>query len=412
MPTTVLTSIGSNSQTVTISTVSATTLTGFTNVYSVTLSSAPTSSAKVGDKLISGAYSYLITSLSGTSLTVAGNPPFGTTSATPTAGTATISRAFSSAQTWEDSIPANLVTSDQLWIGELYKEGAGTNNEWSPGATWLDASGHTTDATRYMWIRAATGQSFTDNSTKTTNALRYNTANGVAVTISGSYRSLFTATSGRVRFTGIQFRPTVSNPLNLFAVTAAGVPTFENCIFQCSTRLAGGSANFTNCLIYFTAGYLGNPNSMGLSILTNCTIVGYATTILMSREGRAYAGNILFRNCAVYNFSGWVEAGYDSLFSGRANWRKNFTNLSTLPGGTGTTSTVYANQFENTSTNTWDYRVKSGSNLIDGGSQEAATADLDIIGQTRKTTTPTVGAWEFVSLAPANTGNMFLMFNF
>lgn len=408
MPTTVLASIGNNSQTVTVNSTSTTTVTGFTNAYTVNLASAPTSSAKIGDKLISSTSSFLITDIAGSTLTVVGNPPFGTTTGAPVTGTtATISRAYSSAQTWEDAVPANLVTNDQLWIGEIYKEGAGTNNEWSIGAAnWLLASGHTTDTTRYLWVRGATGQSFRDNTTKTTNTLRYNSANGVAITNSGNYISGVNLASGstRLRLSGLQLNLTSSSPFELFSSTTP--PIIDNCIVQTNRRLANGSIIATNSVFHFVAGYLGNPNPMASAVFTNCTIVGHGGSILMSREGRAYAGGILFKNCAVYNWTGWIEAGYDTLFSSRASWVKNFTDLPTLPGGTGTTGTVYVNQFTNITTSTADFRVIAGSNLINGGSVETATGGLDIIDQTRSTTTPTVGAWEYVALA----GNMFLIF--
>lgn len=400
----ILASIGNNSQTVTISSVTSSVRSGFTNVYSVVLSNAPTSSARVGDKLISGANSYLILSLNGTTLLVAGNPPFNTSSAAPTTGTATISRAYSSAQTWEDSIPANLVILDQMWTAEIYKEGSGTNNEWvTSNTTWLNANGHTTDSSHYLWIRAGTDQSFRDSLTKTVNDLRYNPANGVAVS-PGTSNLVDNQANTKVRLTGVQLKCD-----NAFAFNNYNNPqptTLENCIYQGGSKAFNGSVLATNSLIYLTSGYIGNPNTMGSAVFTNCTIVGHGGSIMFSREGRAYGGGILFKNCAIYNFTDWIESGYITLLSSRASWVKTYTSISTLAGGTGLANSVYANQFLNTATNTWDFRVKGGSDLILNGSTEALTKDLDIIDQKRNLTKPTVGAWEYL----ATTGNMFLMF--
>ena len=82
----------------------------------------------------------------------------------------TASRDYSTLQAWEDAAPANLVTADQVWKGECYND-----STFTAGVT---ISGITTDATRYIWLTAAAGQSFADHPE---NALDYNAANGVAI---------------------------------------------------------------------------------------------------------------------------------------------------------------------------------------------------------------------------------------
>ena len=90
--------------------------------------------------------------------------------------------------------PGGLVAADVIWKGVLYKEGPGTNNEWTI-TTGTTAYTLTCDATRYYLLEAAPGQSFADNASKLTNALRYNNANGVSISVSGNYVWLFDISS-------------------------------------------------------------------------------------------------------------------------------------------------------------------------------------------------------------------------
>src|SRR5947209_3758092 len=78
------------------------------------------------------------------------------------------------------ALPANLVTADQQWIGECYND-----SEFAIGSA-LAFSGITTDATRNIILRCASGQSFNDNAGKATNALRYNQTNGVGIRVTGA----------------------------------------------------------------------------------------------------------------------------------------------------------------------------------------------------------------------------------
>lgn len=50
---------------------------------------------------------------------------------------------YTTLQAWEDACPADLVASDQRWIGEL------KNQEFTSGSTVLTIAGQTTDSTLY-----------------------------------------------------------------------------------------------------------------------------------------------------------------------------------------------------------------------------------------------------------------------
>ena len=87
---------------------------------------------------------------------------------------------YTTLQAWEDACPANLVTVDQIWQGQL------KNQELTSASTLLTISGTTVDATRYVELTTEAGASFRDNASKATNALRYNAANGAAIKMTGT----------------------------------------------------------------------------------------------------------------------------------------------------------------------------------------------------------------------------------
>jgi hypothetical protein len=63
-------------------------------------------------------------------------------------------------------------------------------------------------------------------------------------------------------------------------------------------------------------------------------------------------------------------------------------------------SKTFSNQFQSITSGSEDFRVKAGADLINAGVRDQTyTNDLDIVGTTRSTTTPNIGAWEFLSVA-------------
>ena len=110
----------------------------------------------------------------------------------------TTGRDYSTLQAWEDACPANLVTADQIWKGECYNDSEFTAK--------VVISGQTTDATRYVWLTAAAGQSFQDHASARTNPLVYDQSKGVGVR--GGPDSLVTLNSDYARATRLQIKQT------------------------------------------------------------------------------------------------------------------------------------------------------------------------------------------------------------
>ena len=383
MPTTVILSTGARAaDSVTVNTVTSTTVSGYTNAWTVVLTATVPSTTKIGDKLTVGANSYLIVNISGSTLTVVGDAGIAFTSTTaPATGAATTARSYSSPELWSAGAPASLVTKDWIWRGEIYKEGGGTDNEWVLGAAFSDVSivfNATTDAARHYVMTAAAGQSFRDNTNKLTNALRYNPANGVAIHLAGNFANL--TGTGIANFYNLQL--SVKQDFSFWGSTD---PEFSSCVLY--SPLGGrlvSRAKVYNCLchnIRLQNGGATNEFIASTFVSNNSTAFGNTT-----------GGNITIRNCAVF--------GYTSFGAGAnaATSTHNVTDLASFGwSATGNlVSKTFANQFQSITGGSEDFRIKAGADLINAGARDQTyTNDLDIVGTTRSLTTPTIGAWEY-----------------
>jgi hypothetical protein len=298
------------------------------------------------------------------------------------------SRNYATIALWWAACPANLVTATQTWEGECYND-----SEFSLSAS-VNFLGVTQNATYFAELRCAAGHSFTDHANKLTNALRYNQSNGVAITNSAGYARCFGSIGAYMKIIGLQIKVT-SNSSCLYYLTG----TVLNCILQtgASSRKIGlenqpGSRIINSCLIMQS---MDNAVQMigGTHYIKNCTIF-YLNATSGSALVQSYTTSCIVSNCAIFNcttaFSGTWGSGTDY----------NATSASSLPTGThNLTSLTTADQFENVSSlSTLDLRAKSSGSLDGAGTRDQSyTNDLDIVGQSRSTSTPTIGAWEYVT---------------
>lgn len=405
MPTTVITSIGSRTaDSVTVNTVTGTSVTGYSNAWSVVLSASVPSTTKIGDKLTTGANSYLITNIVSATITAVGDAGVTFTStSTPGTGSATTARAYSSIGGWAGGTSSSLVSKDWVWKGELYKEGGGTNGEWVITSD-LTTITTTCDSTRYLWLTTAAGASFKDNASKLTNALRYNTANGVAVSTAvnslGVFNTLTPNNNQKLVITGIQFDGGGSSYLAYFN---NGQIIVDSCIVRYISVPFYGCFSSVNCLFYLPTNASSLVNQFGITTacyLINCHVIGTGATVPAVNIGNyAQTGNII-RNCNFFGFSSIRADANNKLDTTNSTY--NVTDLASF-GWTATgnlVSKTLANQFQNTGSGTEDFRVKAGADLINAGTRDQTyTNDLDIVGTTRSTSTPTIGAWEYAAAA-------------
>jgi len=303
----------------------------------------------------------------------------------------TSSRDYSTVQAWEDSIPASM--GSDSYVGECYKD-----SEFSVSASdTLTFSGSTTGASNTITLKCATGQSFRDNASVQTNALRYNSANGVAVKNTKYAARTCVVSEDYVTITGIQFAQTFSGTV----LQESGNYT-HNKISNCILDLADTSGNAVmsargltviNCLMIQnpTGRAIDCPYHNGSLKFVNCTIVhptnrSASTTYCF----RADYATVPITNCAIFGFNSICNI--DSRFGGSNNCSDKAIGFGT----SNQASKTYANQFVNTSSSTADFKIKTGADCYNNGVTDTS-ASPDIAGTTRpQSTAYDIGCWELV----------------
>lgn len=321
---------------------------------------------------------------------------------TVTSSIGTASRDYSTLQAWEDACPANLVTDDKIWRGECYND----SEFLKASGTLLSVAGITCDATRYLELTAATGQSFLDTAWTTTDT----TTSGVRLRVTGSYAKLVDVSANAgIYLSRLQlyydttYGSNYYTPIYYQTYTLGGI---NNCFLK--TRRPGTYLNFrcdsataiyvVNCVVLAT-GTTGSTQAVFAGKwggIKNCTIL-HPSDIASAQKGFADAyGRPPADNCAVLGLAvGWGDTSHTGNY--------NVTTDSWAPGANSVTSVTLADQIEDDTSTTPDVRPKSGSALINAGTRDQTyTNDLDIMGNARSTTTPTVGAFEYASAAVAS----------
>lgn len=293
---------------------------------------------------------------------------------------------YSTLQSWEDAAPSNLVTSDQVWRGEVISNLTNT----------LTVSGATTDATRYKELTAASGSSFIDNANVRTNALRANSSNGVLISGTPSYANLVTSTEKYFRVSRLQFQTTNSDSYKALAVVGTGT-LVDQCIVETSTNnnanrqtlRVGDGTIVRNCLIVNRASSGSNgivDVELGSMTMKNCTIVAVNGTLTNAIKNNY--GTVTLTNCALF---GVTNA---NASNGTTNKTNCYTSASANNSGWTTTTfdTSTGSGFENITSGTHDLRIKSTSVLKDAGYNDSDVS-VDISDVARAT--HDVGAWEY-----------------
>lgn len=299
---------------------------------------------------------------------------------------------YTTLQAWEDAITADLVAADEQWVGECLNQG-----EFTGTTTLLTVDGHTTDATRNIILGCATGASFNENASVRTNALAYNSSNGVAITSSVSYGIVLYSNDDYVTFRDLQIRSTGTEPTTLRMDGTSN--TVDSCVVATTgtatnpvVRFPGAAGKIVNSVVY-----TGSATSLVFSAnyTTQCAVYGCTLIKTGSAGGTGLnfttgASNGIVKNTAILNVS-TVSTGTFSASSGY-----NGTTGASAPGSNNTTSLTFADQIENTSS---DFRAKSTGGL-QAGTPDSTNTPVDITGLTRSATTPWIGCWEVAS-APA-----------
>lgn len=302
---------------------------------------------------------------------------------------------YSTIQAWEDACPSNLITNDEIWQGQL-------KNQTFSGAPVVSFGGITTDSTRYIELRCEAGASFSDNANAQTNALRYNTSNGAALTGNGNYGStptIYKTDATHVKLFGLQVECTGNGACVNFTGANAVI---ERCIFEAfSTGFVAGvsGARLQNSL--FVQRRASSPGSM-LSVTFACDVYGCTFVAAAGTPAVALVGNYgtpTFTNCAFFGATAIKSGGNTPTYT------TCVTDIASPPSGfTGSVaySTSSGALFQNITDSTRDFRIKSGSSLIDVGTTSSTYGTPDIVGTARPSgSSYDVGAWEYVAAAAA-----------
>jgi hypothetical protein len=340
------------------------------------------------------------------------------TTVTKTIGSA--SRDYASVKAWVDACastyPSGLVAADVIWKGELYNDSEfgsvayGGDNSCIWAGTTI-----TTDATRYLWLKCATGQSFQDHADDATLPLRYDQSKGVGFRVTGNYQEIIGAHSSGTSTTkmvveGIQMFYDSTYSSNYYIPIQGGNLTLNGCLLQdlrtggtiCVALSDNEDDVLINCVFVSRGSSFSGTYIRGGGAIRNCTVVRPSD---LGGGGEGIANNAglypLVKNCAVFGFTTPFAGTIASYTSGSGNNASSVASGS-IPGSSNQASLTYTSQFEVTTDAARDWRAKSGGSIIANGARDQTyTADLDIIGASRSTSTPTIGAREFISGAGA-----------
>lgn len=293
--------------------------------------------------------------------------------------------------------PADLVAANDSWQLELY------NDSEFIVTTETAIAGITTDATRNIRIRCATGQS---HKSAAGVALRYNQSNGVAIRTTTAGLKMFVLSVPFTTINGLQIKSDVnSNYMNqcLWLEDAASDCRIDQCIFEGQSglgyfvgavRIGGGANNiFVNNLVValnqFGSGLL-VWNCPASTVIANNTVVKVTGGLDSGGAGiiRVYSDAAIVAN-AIFGFT---SVGATVGAGSNAASGYNATDAASVYGSNSLTGLVFADQFIDVNL---DFRLKAGSNLEAAAIQFSQTADFDIRAQARDVSTPDIGAWEY-----------------
>jgi hypothetical protein len=416
MATNVIASIGNRAaHNVTVATVAAATVPGHPNAWTLSISSAIHPEIKPGDKIESGGKSYLILSIAPSSIVVAGDV-FSSTVA-PATGSASSTRAFQAFQAWIDASPHDLVAADVAWTGHVYREGARPNGEWLL-TTQITSHNRICDSTRFIHLTAAPGQSFIDNVNQTDLPVRYDPANGVAISFSGNYTNFVYIINRDVAENGVAGTPSntesrlyVSHLQIKKADKTAGTSLclgstiglresyfqFDSCLVYNAASKNTKINRLNNCILYLDGESLVRSGSFG-ALVSSCTVINIGAPVPMIAVLN-YATPIshYFNNTAFLGFTQLID------HPTKVDLSKTFNIATDLPAVGFTcpdalTNVVMADCFVSLNPANLDFRLKAGSPLLGKGSSlgNPYNSTMDMLSRARSPTSPSIGAIESV----------------
>ena len=313
-----------------------------------------------------------------------------------TATIGTTGRDYSTPQLWEDAVPANLSSDGNARVGAVYNDGGAALGS-------ISISAHTTDATNYMRLTAASGQSFMDNGSVRTTALAFSSATYAALRSTGGYVFCVDLTGAVDYFTcdRLMIETTASSSAPFSSTPGCNHNLWKDLICSSGNTSAnvgeiwGTSTRLTNIVYYQNSGS-GTPIEFrDTPILHGCTFIRTTNngTTGNGPRARGYAFPTMI-SCAVFGYTAPVAAagsgGWDAASKNNASQA-----ASGLPGSSNQHSVTFSatTPFTQASNSSTDLRAVASTSLASNGFLDATNAPSDITG-TSRAASPTIGAWE------------------
>lgn len=303
---------------------------------------------------------------------------------------------YSTLAAWMAACPANLTTVDEIWQGQIKN----ATDSFSSTTTLLTVSGVTTSATQYVELTTAAGASFRDNANAQTNALRANASNGCIITSTGAYSAGIPVVVAVefTRFSNLQITATgaAGDVINNNIGSATSTLDVNCCILEGNgTQVANffGSANTARNSLFVQRG---NSKAQIVSIgdgvqLYNCTLVcPSGVTHPINILSGSYAAATI-ENCAMFGNGAALRTGGTA-----PTYTTCVTDVASPPSGC-TNAAFSTAQFAAIADASRDFRLVSGSAMVNAGTTDSTHAATDIVGTTRpQGSAYDVGCWELV----------------
>lgn len=280
---------------------------------------------------------------------------------------------------WIAACPANLVTADQIWRGELL------NQTFSGTGNLLTISGITTDATRYVELTVAAGASFADAASP---VMRVDSSKGAYVTssVDNVGVAVIINSVAFTRFSRLQVESTVTSTAARAIVM--GAAWADACIFEGATGAFGGGVvginggKMSNSVVTLRTGgesEIVNCNSAS-STFTNCVFAVPSDKSAASTALRMSYGSVTVKNCVALGVNNLVQGTGGSISNGGGNRTSIAGNPSSW------TSVTYNTALVVQTTDTGrDFSPTNSSSGLFGVTADTTNAAKDILGATRPT---------------------------
>lgn len=289
---------------------------------------------------------------------------------------------------------------------DIYPEGTGgSNGEWRLQGAYLNTpTGTTNQGSGSLTIRAAPGYGIRDHADKATNPLAYNPAKGVGLRADTARVIEVLSGCNVLIFDGLQIKCDSAGNQSAFGGNASQTGlTVKNCLIHMNeedsvlfTNVSYATLLFVNCVSINGSLNIAAQGSGGEKVV-GCTF--YRTTDPANRG----CITALYGQLAVYDticYTPGTPNDFATSSGGSFTGSNNASNDSSAPGTGSVTGLTMSSVFENLTYSTIDLRLAAGcpSSVKTGGTRrQTETSDLDIISQSRSTSTPSIGAWEYIS---------------